>query len=660
MSDTDALLERNLAVLESIGAVRTARRLRALAAEPGVMDEALGLIAQDGAALYPQGAQAFANQQLTAFLQKPARYWAQIAMPPENSPRLAHQAAQEVLTQSGVTVEAVAEGVGRAPIKNAGACVCFGLGVGAQIGPLIEALDFRELILVEPQDSLLLASLLYADWAAWRDTLAARGGRLSLIEGDEPDDLAHGIMLRLRGRYFPMLDGLYIYRHYATPEIDRCAAQVEALMPVVETSDGFFEDELIMLRQAVDACVNGSYCRLADRADRALKSTPVFIAASGPSLDASLETIRKHRDQVILISCTTSLRALLAAGLKPDFHSEVENTERNREIIETAARDFDISGVVLLGAVTVPVEAIRCFDRAVLYWREASVPSRLFGSLDTYLNFAGPTAANFALRAGVSMGFTDFYLFGLDLGAVDPDRHHASGTIYFNNDEPEFWSAGGGAGSDPMTLPTPGTHRETVYTNKNFVMARQYVERLIRFFPKRRYYNCSDGARIAGATPMPPGEIPPLPVLEGRSDLIAQCLAEIERRPRGADLSLETLREFRDQTDAWYAQALAACEPYGSEGIGALIDRLTPLLGPTSETPSYTVEAAVKALSTGAVTTLLQFGWFTVRRLDGAEQDAFLTAFKTVLSETLTSMRRDAMAEIDAAIAKTEAVNGDG
>jgi hypothetical protein len=76
---------------------------------------------------------------------------------------------------------------------------------------------------------------------------------------------------------------------------------------------GFFEDELLLMTNAV---TNFSACSFLAAGRQAAASPPGDCGhrRRRPSLDEAIETLRRIRDRVILISAGTALRPLLRNG----------------------------------------------------------------------------------------------------------------------------------------------------------------------------------------------------------------------------------------------------------------------------------------------------------------------------------------------------------
>jgi len=73
------------------------------------------------------------------------------------------------------------------------------------------------------------------------------------------------------------------------------------------------------------------------------KSRPALIVSSGPSLDKSIETIVKYRDNSVIFATGNSYKALLQYDIQPDFLGFIEVNDNISQV-----KDLDISGTNLI------------------------------------------------------------------------------------------------------------------------------------------------------------------------------------------------------------------------------------------------------------------------------------------------------------------------
>jgi hypothetical protein len=198
------------------------------------------------------------------------------------------------------------------------------------------------------------------------------------------------------------------------------------------------------------------------------------------------------------MSLGTSLRPLLAAGIRPDFHIEVENTEDTADAVAASTAGFDTADITLVVSLTVHPRVARTFRRAMYFVRERMGITLLFGRGYEPLRPSGPTVANAGLAVALRLGFREIYFLGMDMGSKVAGKFHAAGTIYATGQLRDPGIAQerlpGNFGGDVTAI---GARLGQPVLN----WSRHMIESVLAANPDLRIYNCSDGARIAGALP---------------------------------------------------------------------------------------------------------------------------------------------------------------
>jgi hypothetical protein len=370
--------------------------------------------------------------------------------------------------------------------------VVFGLGLGLHLGSLIEFTGCAELLVVEPNFDNLYHSLFVTDWCALFEQASQAGCTIHLVQdGDQPSIASHLRKLVQSGNP-SLLDGVYIYQHYASSMMTEARLGFHRDFGLNIVGLGFFEDELLMMANAVGNLHHAGTRVLASA--QAPREEPVFICGSGPSIDNDLEVIAAQRDRALIVSMGSSLRLLLAHGIRPDFHVETENHPLNAASVQRISDEFGLSGITLLGASTVQPVVTDLFDEVILYFRDSQSPAEVFGRSVEHMGSSGPTVANAALVTLLYMGFRELYLLGVDMGSRQSDNFHASET-YIGRGELKEWASGARA-------PLAANFGGTVVTEAILNWSRAGLENTLNLNPNIRCINLSDGARIAGAVPM--------------------------------------------------------------------------------------------------------------------------------------------------------------
>jgi len=200
------------------------------------------------------------------------------------------------------------------------------------------------------------------------------------------------------------------------------------------------------------------------------------------------------------------LQALLQQGIVPDFHLEKENTQptadRLQHIIERSRDRFDgdtFGPIRLVASTTVKPGVSKLFDEKFLFLRSSLSSTEMFGKGHIAVEGTSPYSANAALMLVAIMGFREVYLFGCDCGAKDAAHHHSGETAYYTLDNY--------ADRDiEFPLRAPGNFGGEVLSNSYFSWSRWTYEQVIAA-AGLTVRNCSDGVMIAGAQPLPPGDL---------------------------------------------------------------------------------------------------------------------------------------------------------
>lgn len=608
--------------------------------------------------LYPEGAAAHAQAQVDAFLDNPVRRISLIAsnflfapdqLGPADRPfaftarPLDPDRCLALLQETGTRVAAdlvrdlLPEIAGFEfdwfPDPDAGHLVSFGLGLGLHLPVLVDALPMRDLVVVDRYPEFLRHSLSVIDWAALTARLEARGGRLYIHLDSDGRRLAAAVRGALRGPQFIRLDGAYMFQHYTNETLAETIDVVQETASDVEAPHGFFEDEVLMFEHTAQNLTARPHRLLGDLPP-AIDGPPALVVGSGPSVDADLEHIARLQGQGAAVFCAgTGIGPLMRAGVTPDLYFEIENVPKIYEGLAPLAEAYDFSPIGFVGAPSVDPRICALFQRHVFLFRDSVTPTRLFADELPVMRLAGPTVANLACRTAFALGLHEVYLFGVDLGAREPDRHHSAGAVY-SHLEGEFWRSG--AAMDRLAIPVAGNLSERVYTNPPFLMTRGYFEQLFAAFPDRRVYNCSDGACIAGTVPVRAQDV------RIRAEGGASVAALVERLPvfpAGALFDSAKIFPYAGALARWFdrCEALSADE---SIGLDALIDAVEESLAFGRNFRAHGAEAAAQACVMGSMTSMLQFGHVVRRRLPHDRRPGFDHVFRTALARQVRVMRR--------------------
>ncbi|MEP4379406.1 MAG: 6-hydroxymethylpterin diphosphokinase MptE-like protein [Alphaproteobacteria bacterium] len=452
-------------------------------------DEAgrLDIVFGEGA-LYRADAIDYANTQLAEYFAEPERVYISMKTADKLLGLAGEFARWSVAYPEthGIALEQVRTG------GDAGYMFVYGVGLGLHLAPLVAHAGCRDLVLIEPNLEHIRHSLSTIDWAEIFMAIHGAGGSVYFIFERDIDAISSRIREVVRETGTAFLDGSYVYQHLGSGVLNGAHQAFHDDFALHIYGLGFYEDEVVMMSNAVSNLGRGTTKVIASPLP--VRDTPVMICGSGPSIDRDMDFIIANRENVILVSLGSSLRALRANGLTPDYHVELENEAANARNVRNAVEEFGKpEGTTLIASTSVRPEVCRYFDDRVFYFRDRVSSTMLLSSGADPLGACGPSVANAALITLLYMGFRKLYLFGVDMGTRERDTYHASATYIGLGKAPEW------GGENRFEV--PANFGGTAYTEGILNWSRFTFENVVRLHRDLDCINCSDGVRIAHATP---------------------------------------------------------------------------------------------------------------------------------------------------------------
>lgn len=496
-----------------------------------------------GRRIYGGNARAFARGQVEAYIRKPLRFFVQRL----DTSGIVTKVGQRLIgrIEDALRENAFGEFSSR-PTDNPTFLIVFGLGLGHHLQDLVRQTEARWLIIVEPLLAFIEPSCEVVDWAKLIDAFEDRGGSVHFVTDTDPDRIVSGIGNVVLSKGVPYTDGSWVFTHYPFWAFDAARDRLHEAMEFAFINRGFFEDELVMMRNTVENFGTREF-RLLENRMHLRRPEIAAIVGAGPSLDESIETLHRIRDRVVLFSAGTALRALLRNGLVPDFHCELENVPGVFDVLTETSQVADLSGITLIASSTVDPRVPGLFHNTIFYFRDSVSSTEILRGKHRQIFGTSPTCVNLAVVTGAVMGFTDFVLFGADCGVRKGRSRHAKGTVY---SEVGVFEAGNKAQSPALEV--EGNFGGTVSAEIVYNVCRLMLVDAFKHFGLN-VVNCSDGALIPGAQPCVPEalEIPGPPLDR------AAYFAEIDRitepyRP-GALLEEADIDAIRRRTEEMFA-----------------------------------------------------------------------------------------------------------
>ncbi len=494
--------------------------------------------------IYGGDARQRSRAQVDEFMAKPLR----LIMESPNAAGLVSEvciglvrAMERTLAEAGVSE------LSRGPVSAPTFLIIFGVGLGYHLEELIRRTGARWIIIVEPFLEFIGHSFTSVDWEGLLKRVDGAEGAIHIVTDLDPGHIVNAIMGRVAAHGTPFLDGSWVFTHYPLWAFAEAGKRLHGAAEFAYINRGFFEDEIVMMTNAVANFSNHSFSLLDARPRRHRPETAVVVGA-GPSLDEGIETLHRIRDRVLLFSGGTALRPLLRAGLVPDFHCELENGPQVYEVISEANKHGDLAQIRLIASATIDPRVASMFGETILFLRDSVSSTCILRGDKAPVSGAAPTCVNTAMAAAAMLGFTDFVLFGADCGTRPGMPDHAEGTIYRDVEKWQKYLARRAR----YPLEVEGNFGGIAVTNWVYDASRRMLMDLIATY-QLNVVNCSDGALIAGATPRVPEALEIDGAVIDRARIIAELKRAMTQYRPGEILRDRRLEGLRERAMAMYA-----------------------------------------------------------------------------------------------------------
>ncbi len=386
--------------------------------------------------------------------------------------------------------------------KPIGIMYVIGLGLAYHLTALIKQYPINQLVIIEPDLDSIYASLHSIDWPSHYQLAKEYGCQIHLFVNQGPDALILYLsnLVRQHGKYLTCNN--FYYQHFSNQLASQFTQAIKQLYQYHLAALGFFEDEQISMANTVFH-LNSNTPLLSRAQKTSINLPPAFLLGNGPSLDAQLNFIKAHQDQVMLISCGTTILTLQKYHIVPDFHIEIERTHQTTQLYqERLNRDYTAK-VTLICLNSVDVAVCALFKDAYMALKSADtgmlIAKEHLKEDMQILPSCTPTCVNAGLSFSIHFGFKEIYLLGVDLGVLDEAKHHAADSFYFDKGAANWLNQQKIA---KEYFPVKGNFRKTVKSSRLFDFSKKSIENLLRIHPDINVFNFNDGALIAGATPL--------------------------------------------------------------------------------------------------------------------------------------------------------------
>lgn len=513
------------------------------------------------------------------------------------------------------------------PVGRAGYLFVFGIGLGHHLPPLITNLDVDWVVVMDTIDEFVLHSLSVIDWTALIESCEARGAKLSLIVEEMPGDLVEQMQEIIVEHGELALDGSHYYRHYPSWSLDQAFETIVNNVPLRMIQRGYFEDERKMVWNTVTNLQKFD-CRIISGVFSKKIQVPAFMVTSGPSVDNDIEYIKEMRDKAIIFSGGSSLQILLAHGIIPDYHVELENVvqvwdfcQHILELNQDKFPDGRFTGIKLIASATVNPRITPLFDEAYYFFRDSVSSSICFAGDFPLMSGVAPNVANTIVAAGARLGFRHIYMFGMDCGWRDDSVHHSRNTAYYTS---KTFKTEKVAGDQEWA----GNFGGTVKSNMVLAWTRDMLEQKVTKFGLDAY-NCSDGALIKGAAPKLAEAIELPDMALSREEVYAQVRERTVPLTPGTHLKDFDFDALIAEVDLYERLICQLCDDALDEGKGFrwMLRQITAFYGDAAE-KGY---LRPRSVFVGATMGMAKCGCIFLNRIE--DQDKADAVFKDFVAE---------------------------
>jgi len=388
----------------------------------------------------------------------------------------------------------------------------FGVGLGYHLGYLYERCKIGTMFLFEPDLDLFYASLFCFDWAPLLAFLHQENLGLHILLGQDEQTIVNDFSDAVYSRgSFLVANALFMWG-YQSEKIESLMERVRQEYYQLVMGWGFFDDNLIALSHTVSNIERDvPFLKNNHRIALEYQRVPVFIIANGPSLDESLPIIKKNKDHAILIACGSAVSSLHKLGIKPDICVATERTKIVYDFMVNLDDPEYLQDILFLSTDVIHPYCSTLFKNSILQFKLGEPGSMLcydhFPEARAFsaLGDVNPLVGNIGISAPIRLGFKNLYLFGLDNGYKEKGYHHSKFSSYYNNEANA--KALGDLIYGDNGWPREANFGGVIISNILYDTSRNIIEQVLAANEQVHCVNCSDGARIAGANPLPSHKI---------------------------------------------------------------------------------------------------------------------------------------------------------
>jgi hypothetical protein len=374
-----------------------------------------------------------------------------------------------------------------------------GSGLGYQIEEIFKQKSICNFFLFEPSPEVFYAMLHVIELKPFIEQCFANAGQFKITIGFGSETAMNDLHRFLLQHGHFNIARMFVYKHYESETTEKMIRIFKDIGHRLNQGFGFMEDEIIGISHGLANIKSKNPLLLKQKHFTNLDpNRPILIAANGPSLDNKIKMIKEREDDFIIISCGTSLRPLLANGITPDIHVEMERTSGTLPWLESIPNQEQLKSIQIIALATVCPAVIEKFKSPKVINKLHDAGGYIISDIDECGLYESPdkmnpTVTNCALTLMISLGFKNIYLIGTDLGFKSLEHHHSKDSMYY--DESKF-KAEEAVAMFNKELTVKGNFGGEVHTTRIFEQSKGNIELLLEKNKSVTVHNCSDGIAI--------------------------------------------------------------------------------------------------------------------------------------------------------------------
>lgn len=364
----------------------------------------------------------------------------------------------------------------------------YGLGLGYHVSKITEQYDIACLIINEPDFNLFYTSLFTTPWHSILMPFITDSNRhylfnFNAIEDPIQDEVKllnqlHPYQANAKAALFGMLDRSFQPLIESESSFDNSVCY--------HAAGGSYEDQVKGLENALQNMrlqkniYNGQAIRI---------NAAIFLIGSGPSLDASINYLKKHSKNAFIIACGSALSALVKVGIIPDIHILQERFVTKEFLLNYA--DESIYKQICCVKLNVVEANLDSLYKETFILQKATDPGSTLLPIKQYPHSYNvtPTVTNTGIALCRLLMPSAVYLFGLDYGSSENfSAKHSKYTTVLEEDKLD----------KERQVTTQGYNGKIVYSNDYFIASREVAEFEIAREAKIKWINIGEGAIIHG------------------------------------------------------------------------------------------------------------------------------------------------------------------